>query len=281
MQHIVVHLTLYLKNFRRCGPGEFLIGVIRTERGCTFCFAVPVAKEEVQQVDAGCDLCKHAFKHVWCFHVCKWWHAPWVLCTMVTKPKVVLHNVFILKLMRPNECSGFSRLEVCVVSCVCKGCLVYSSKGEVEVSLTSVFQINTQLSFEYSRWRCFPTHSIWFPMIPLHYRILKADTFPCSCFSSHTGLKPNLKSRIQVLLPLHAELCPSLHESFIICAVQSTVVLAQHCKGRLSSWITTAQSSLLRKLLSAWEVFMLDTPPAPLLLPFLLLRLVIYSTSKP
>lgn len=182
MQHIVVHLTLSLKNFRRCGPGEFLIGVIRTQRG-TFCFAAPVVKEEVQQVDAGCDLCKHAFKREWYFHVCKWWDAPWVLCTMVTKPKVVLHNVFILKLMRPNECSGCSRLEVCVVSCICKGWLVYSSKGEVEVSLTSVFQINTQLSFEYSRWRCFPTHNIWFPMIPLHYRILKADTFPCSCFS--------------------------------------------------------------------------------------------------
>lgn len=71
MQHIVVHLTLSLKNFRRCGPGEFLIGVIRTQRG-TFCFAGPVVKEEVQQVDAGCDLCKHAFKREWYFHVCKW-----------------------------------------------------------------------------------------------------------------------------------------------------------------------------------------------------------------
>lgn len=69
---------------------------------------------------------------------------------MVTKPKGVLHNVFILKLMRQNECSECSRLEVCVVSCVCRGWLVYSTKGEVEVSLTSVFQINTQLSFDYS-----------------------------------------------------------------------------------------------------------------------------------
>lgn len=33
MQHIAVHVTLYLKNFRRYGPGEFLLVSLELKEG--------------------------------------------------------------------------------------------------------------------------------------------------------------------------------------------------------------------------------------------------------